>query len=101
MNHDDIRALQWFKTMLGLELIKDPNMVCPGEPVQVRRSWRERLFSRPWRPLDATKTHVPMVPRKDFYVLMGKTIVAHPERARELLRAASNPCSRGMDRSSA
>jgi hypothetical protein len=49
-------------------------MTEPGDPVQVRRTWKERLCSRPWAPWCATKTIVPQVPSSKVYIIGG---VAH------------------------
>ena len=37
--------------MFGVKIIESLLMVEDGAPYEVKRSWRERLFSRPWRPL--------------------------------------------------
>lgn len=70
----------------GLRIIENPLLVVPGEPRTVRRSWRERLFSRPWHPWTPTKTIVPMVPDPSAYAL-GGCYVMHPATARALMRA--------------
>ena len=41
--------------LMGLRIIENPLMVEDGEPYEIRRTWRERLFSWPWRPLRATR----------------------------------------------
>lgn len=75
-------------TLSGFRVIESEYLTEAGEPVQVRRSWRERLFSRPWRPLRQTRTVIPQVPMKGGYRLGKHTIVMHPETLRQL-RAAS------------
>jgi hypothetical protein len=42
-----------------------------------KRTIRERLFTRPWRPLQKTKTRTIQVPREDS-IMMDGTIVMHP-----------------------
>jgi len=54
----------------------------------VRRSWRERLFTRPWRPWIATKTISYRVPSECIYVMDDK-IVCHPSVAEALRHAIS------------
>ena len=43
-----------------------------------RRSWRERLFSRPWNPLKRTKVVCERRPDPNFYFVNG-LFVGHPE----------------------
>jgi hypothetical protein len=74
-------------TFAGLRVIESVWLTEAGEPYQIRRSWKERWFSRPWRPLQRTRTVVPQVPMKGGYRLNNDTIVMHPEIIREL-RAA-------------
>lgn len=61
----------------GLQLYANPSLVVPGEPVEVVRSWRERLFTRPWRPWVATKSYRPMVPDPNLYK-HGDKVAGHP-----------------------
>lgn len=42
----------------------------------IRRTWRERLFSRPWRPHIATETKVlPAIVATDEAYMIGDTLV--------------------------
>ncbi len=66
----------------GMRILESEYLTVDGEPVQVRRSWRERLFSRPWRPLTTTRTVVPQVPNPGLMRIDARTIVLHPETAR-------------------
>ena len=68
----------------GCRVIESVYLTEMGEPVIVRRSWRERLFSRPWRPWKATKTITPQVPMKGGYCLADGTLVMHPETLRRV-----------------
>lgn len=94
---------------LGMDIYENPAMVVPGKPERVRRTWRERLFSLPWRPLQATRVVIPMVPDPQIYgfntdLLQVKTkllfapwvnplpvspnrqaLMAHPETIRALM----------------
>jgi len=69
----------------GKQLIENPNMVVFGESYDVRRSWRERLFTRPWKPWVIFKRLTPMVPMKKL-LLAGDKIIGHPEAIKELIR---------------
>ncbi len=62
----------------------------PGDPVTLRRTWRERLFSWPWRPLIATRTVVPQVPKKGAISFAGQLLM-HPETFRQLRDSARGP----------
>jgi len=56
--------------MLGLQIYESPNSY---EVQIIKRSWRERLWSWPWRPWVVTKVfHKPVMYR------IGNKIVAHP-----------------------
>jgi hypothetical protein len=70
-------------TFTGLRIVETEMLTEPGEPIDVRRTWRERLFSRPWRPLRATKLFVPQVPMKTA-MRVGNTLYMHPVTARAM-----------------
>ena len=70
--------------MFGVKIIESLLMVEDGEPYEVKRSWRERLFSRPWRPLLPTRTVIPKVPKREAIRLPDGSWVMHPEIARML-----------------
>lgn len=71
----------------GMHVIESLYLTEAGEPYAVRRSWRERLFSRPWRPMTATRTITPQVPMKGGFHLADGTLVMHPETLRQLWAA--------------
>jgi hypothetical protein len=75
-------------TIAGMKIIESYLMTEAGEPYKVRRSWKERLFTLPWKPLQKTRTVVPQVPRKDILQMMGDTLIMHPAIAAELRRKA-------------
>lgn len=58
--------------LAGMEIYDNINLV---EHVSAERSWRERLFTRPWRPLIRVKTVA--VPMKHFLMMDGK-LFGHP-----------------------
>lgn len=67
------------------QFVEAPSMVVPGEPYETRRTWRERLFSLPWRPLQRTLWVTPMVPSTEL-IQYGNRIVGHPATLREVIR---------------
>jgi hypothetical protein len=62
----------------GMKIFTSLGMVEPGEPFEVVRTWKERLLTRPWRPLKKTKTVTPMVPMKQV-LMKGTDVWMHPE----------------------
>jgi sporulation protein YlmC with PRC-barrel domain len=54
---------------------------------EVKRTWKERLFTVPWRPLKKTKTVV--VPSDKVY-MMGDIVVCHPVMESRLQEALAN-----------
>ena len=77
-------------TVKGVPVIASPHIT---ETQEIARTWRERLFSLPWRPLRKTKTVV--VPRKDLFWVNG-AFYGHPatiEALRERLKDATRPPS--------
>ena len=60
------------------------------EDLIVKRSWRERLFTRPWRPFKRTKVQPIFGPDPNVYCLDisgRKSFVCHPETAEKLFAA--------------
>lgn len=85
----------------GMRVIESVYLIEDGEPYEVRRPWRERLFSRPWRPMQATRLVVPKVPYRGAFKLTDKTLVMHPETLRQLRKALpltppAEPCGRSI-----
>lgn len=70
--------------LYDIRIIENLQMVKDGDPVEVKRTVKERLFTRPWRPFKRTRTVVPKVPRDDAIKLPNGTLVMHPETARKL-----------------
>jgi hypothetical protein len=71
----------------GLKIIESVYLTEPGDPIEVRRSWKERLFSRPWHPLKKTRTFIPQVPMRGAYRLGNDSVVMHPAMAAKLRHA--------------
>jgi len=69
----------WFN---AIKIIEDERLVKEGEPVEVKRSWFDRLFSWPWEPWIATETVIPMVPDDGIYQFEGDTFIMHPATAK-------------------
>ncbi len=59
-------------------IVESALMVEDGEPYEKPRTWKERLFTRPWRPLKATRWVMPQVPRSGAIQLPDGTLVMHP-----------------------
>jgi hypothetical protein len=70
-------------SLCGMRIIQNPFLMERGEPKTVRRSWIERLFTRPWNPFCATKCIVPIIPKRDP-IIFGDMILIHPARMHEL-----------------
>jgi hypothetical protein len=70
------------------QFFEDWNMVVPTgkyNDIVVRRSWKERLFSLPWRPREKTKTiQIPEIIPDPNYYQIGNRIVGHPQSIRRL-----------------
>jgi hypothetical protein len=73
-----------FDVFSGVIIRTDPNLVENGEPYEVRRTWYERLFTRPWRPLTTTRWVVPKVPMKSIIHLSDGTMIMHPTTLEEM-----------------
>jgi len=63
----------------GMRIITSLDMVEEGTPYEVKRTWKERLFTLPWKPFYATKTAVPLIPKQTATFLPNGTLVMHPE----------------------
>jgi len=67
----------------GFKVIEDINMTKEGEPYDVKRTLRERFFTRPFRPFVKTYSVTPMIPRTDI-LRMGNTLIMHPAQVDKL-----------------
>lgn len=67
----------------GLKVVSDINCTV-SIPWFLRRTWRERLFSRPWRPLEEVKVIKRTVPSPHIYVVGKQTVIAHPDMVAKL-----------------
>jgi hypothetical protein len=66
-------------TLYGYQVITIPFLTVDGEPYEVIRTWKERLFTFQWRPFHKTNTITPQVPSRTTYVCKeNNTIIMHP-----------------------
>lgn len=49
------------------ELLTNSALVIDGEPTEVLRTWKDRWFSRPWRPWVKTWMYTPKIPDPNVY----------------------------------
>ncbi len=72
---------------LGHQIIENQNMTVEDGTTTVKRSWGERIFTRPWKPLMSTREVARFVPDPDVYLIRSTNlIVAHPATAAILRR---------------
>lgn len=81
-------------TALGYRVVTDPNMVVPGSYSVVHRSWRERLFSRPWQPFKRTRGVTHFIPDPNV-IIRKDTMIMHPDILRRLIDQLEEHFSRG------
>jgi len=67
----------------GKEIITSLHMTKTSDPFSVKRTWRERLFSWPWRPWQTTKMITKQIPSDEVYVFEDRMMM-HPETLRQL-----------------
>lgn len=77
--------------MHGVPVRESVWLTISGQPIQVQRSWRERLWSWPWRPWRPTRTVIPQIPNPDLFLLPDGSWLGHPATVRALKIAAANP----------
>ncbi len=73
----------------GVKIIEDRNMVVDGEPYEVERTWRERLFTRPWKPLKTVNIVIPKIPSTKVIQYDGAWIM-HPAMITKLQEGIDN-----------
>jgi hypothetical protein len=75
-------------------------MLTKTQTREVKRTWKERLFTLPWQPMKVTRTESRQVPDREVVVdKMNKIIYAHPVVANEIRRAVEKyqPHSYGFE----
>ena len=70
-------------TIYGMNIITN-SWLEEDESHEVTRTWKERLFSRPWKPFKKTKTVIRKIPSKSIYKLNENTLAMHPVMAARL-----------------
>lgn len=73
--------------MIGMRMIESVWMTKP-ETRTVQRTWRERLWSWPWRPWQPTKLVTVQVPSPEV-LRMGDTLIAHPQTIKAIQQLLS------------
>jgi len=76
MNTDGIGIMPY--RLYGKKVVLNENLVVPVN-VEIKRTWKERFFSRPWRPLKATKIMIKYKPSPDIMVVGNDTWIMHPD----------------------
>lgn len=73
-------ALDYHKALSfqGLRVILSPLLTEQGDPVTVRRTWKERLLTRPWRPWQRTRTYTPEIPYRGAVRFGENSVIMHP-----------------------
>ena len=71
--------------MNAIKIIENPACV-DTVTERRRRTWRERLFTWPWRPLKDIEVKIKEVPSRKLTWTSANVVVCHPERAIELRR---------------
>lgn len=67
----------------GVRIVTDCNMVEPGPVEEIKRTWKERLFTRPWKPFKTVKTIIPLVPMTKVF-MHDDCWIMHPDILDEL-----------------
>lgn len=74
--------LEMYESANSIEIDADN----PTKPETIKRSWKERLFSLPWRPW--VKTKVIRVPNyKPAIYRVGNRFIYHPALKAEIMKA--------------
>lgn len=74
-------------TLQGMKVIENRLMVEDGEPYEVARTWKERLFTWPWQPFKIVNIIIPKVPLKEVWRLGDNTLVMHPDFFEEMKKS--------------
>jgi hypothetical protein len=71
----------------GYKVVANP-ILTKTETREVKRTWKERLFTRPWQPFKVIRTESYQVPDRDVLVdKINRVIYAHPSVVKELNEA--------------
>lgn len=73
----------------GFDIVIDINMI-DYHTRTIKRSWAERLFTLPWKPLNDTKEEIYTTQKESVLILPNEnTMVMHPDLAK---RSLSEQC---------
>ena len=61
----------------GRRIVEDISMTVPGDPIKEKRTWKERLFTWPWKPFKAYNTTIPQVPSGEV-IIVDDYFIMHP-----------------------
>jgi hypothetical protein len=67
----------------GITVFKNPSLVIQRDEI-VKRTWKERLFSLPWRPWIDIRLVIHYDPDPHVYVY-GNRLIAHPDIIAKLI----------------
>lgn len=82
--------------LLGFKIHQNSNMLDDGPPEERVRSWKERLFTRPWKPWKKTKWVPTKVPSCTILHMPDGSLMMHPIMFREALSAIAADAKRGI-----
>jgi hypothetical protein len=71
-------GLEYAGVLFGMKVIQDINMTDEAPMVYRLRPWKERLFTRPWRPLQEGVWMPQRRPSRRILQLGFNTLVMHP-----------------------
>lgn len=72
----------------GYKVIGNELMVVDGNPIYTVRTWKERLFTRPWHPFRRLNKTIPKVPSTQV-IMTEDSMIMHPTLV-EYLRNSKN-----------
>lgn len=69
----------------GMKVYTSTDMVVEGPAKIVKRTWRERLLTRPFRPFQATRRVQTWAPSKEVLWMPNGSVYMHPETLSALI----------------
>jgi len=73
-------------TCNGYRVVENLSMTVNGEPIKVKRTWKERLLSWPWKPFKTHNITIPKIPSTEV-IMFENSMIMHPEIAKKLKEA--------------
>jgi len=77
-----------FNEIDGFKIVTNIHMTIDHK-YNIKRTWKERLFTLPWKPLQKTRVIIMQVPSTEV-IVNGNTLIMHPEIAKELKNQMNN-----------